>query len=1164
MASLGTATLVTRMDLSGLKAGFNQAESLSKQGLTKISADFTRIGRNMSLAVTAPLTAMGVGIVRMSGDFEKSMNRVSALSQATGAELDKLSGLARKLGADTQFSASEAADAMSFLAMAGFDTNQIYDSMADTLNLAAAAQLDMGSAADIVSNIMTGFGVATEDLGSAVDVLTKAFISSNTDLRMLGEGMKYVGPIASGLGVSIEETTAALGALSNAGIQGSMAGTSLRRILSTLASDADKLGISAYDAAGNMRPLADIIDELNERGMTTSATLEVFGDRGGPAMQALLSQGGQALRDFTGELENAGGTAERVATTQMAGLHGMMKELESAGEELMLALGDAGLTDAVKSLVTGITNLTRAINQAPEGVKRVTLVIGGLATAIGPLLLGLGAVVKILPVLATGLAVLSGPAGWIALATVGITGLAMALNGPRDSLSGSAQAAMDTMGRAQESLDTYRQKTLEAETAVWQLANAHTEDGLRAAVQEVARTMTEEGRESFIAYAEQAILSGEDVGQVAAQLVEYTRRMRQELLETELAAAESRLAMNRRWQQSASENIALYSGRISELQTRQSEINAELAKLGDAGYYDGSTLREELRLIEQELQELSGSRGLELALDRFNGLHGATTAAAEEVRAIRAEMAGLASDSETWLTGLEARRGGRQVPLPPSADIDDAANNVVTRVNEARDAVGEVETVTVRTAETAKDLFNAIAAGGYGLDQAVERLGGTLELELAAAEGKAELFRAALARAFDLEDLTADERAFLETELARWEARVDNLNNRLTASSLPGVNLNEMATIPDPLTLSTPGQVLAAEQAARQSIAAYEEETEARLDFLQRIDEREARIEENRLARIRATHEEHQAMMREWHAEQGRILQRQLDLRAGSVAAPRPDEGGLSGSVLEQTTIGLRQGLDDINLRATLFGDNLQLANERVRLHEQALLALASEYGATSSVLIPLQRDLEAARIALDRWSGAISRSADDAINGKVFMDWDSKGLRRPERPGTGLDAAGQKVSEDLDNAGVELATSIIGAGEQFVSIVESARSGDAGGVMSGIGGLAGGIMGAIGGAAGPWGAVVSAGMGLLGSLFSMGGNNSREREQAQERERQLARSTPAININATVNQTNNLNGGLMDPRTQVELDNRTRSIVAEVLDQIGIQQYLRPAGGTT
>lgn len=438
MASLGTATMVTRLDLGGLKTGFRAAEKEADksaktigQRFTAMGPQFTSIGRKMTLGITAPLTAITAGVVKLSGDFEKSMNRVSALSGATGQELEKLAGQARQLGADTQFSASEAADAMSFLAMAGFDVNQIYSSMPGTLNLAAAAQLDMGSAADIVSNIMTGFGLEASELEGAVDILSKAFISSNTDLRQLGDGMKFVGPIASGLNVPLSSTTAALGALSNAGIQGGMAGTTLRMILGTLASEADKLGIATTNAAGDLLPLADIIDALNEKGMSTTEVLDVFGQRGGPGMAALLAQGGTSLRAFTAELDDAGGTAQRVAETQMQGLHGMVKELQSAAEELLLSLGDAGVLGMAKSVVTGLTTLIRKVNELPAPMKTAAIAVGGVAAAAGPLLVTLGGIARALPGIRTGFLLLRtsilpflGPVGLIiglttVLATLG-------------------------------------------------------------------------------------------------------------------------------------------------------------------------------------------------------------------------------------------------------------------------------------------------------------------------------------------------------------------------------------------------------------------------------------------------------------------------------------------------------------------------------------------------------------------------------------------------------------------------------------------------------------------------------------------------------------------------------------------------------------------------
>src|SRR5690625_4114830 len=197
------------------------------------------------------------------------MNEVAALSGATGDELDQLRAKAREMGAATMFSASEAADAMGFLAMAGFDTNEVLEAIPGTLQLAASAQMDLGRAADIVSNILTGYGKTTEELAHVNDVLVASFTSANTNLEQLGEAMKYAGPVASSAGVQFEEAAAALSLMGNAGIQGSMAGTSLRGALSRILSPTDaaagameRAGLSFTDAQERILPLVDILEQL--------------------------------------------------------------------------------------------------------------------------------------------------------------------------------------------------------------------------------------------------------------------------------------------------------------------------------------------------------------------------------------------------------------------------------------------------------------------------------------------------------------------------------------------------------------------------------------------------------------------------------------------------------------------------------------------------------------------------------------------------------------------------------------------------------------------------------------------------------------------------------------------------------------------------------------
>ncbi len=382
-----TQDFVRKVDQAGRKM------SQFDRDMMRISKNLIKTGKALTLGLTLPILGMAAAAIKTAGDFETSMNRVRAVTGATADEMQELEAVARELGATTQFSAKQAADAMSFLAMAGFETNKIIGAMPATLNLAAAAQIDMATAADIASNILAGFNLDADELSGAIDVMAKTFTSSNTDLVQLGEAMSLVAPISEGLGVSIEETSAAIGILSNAGIQASSAGTGLRRTLSVLVTESDRLGIATLDAEGNMRPLADILDDLEEKGLSTADALEIFGQRGGPAISVLLAQGGDALRDFTAELENAGGTAERIAQIQMEGLNGALKRFRSTAEEAGISIGNI-LLPKIIDLLEAVRGLFERFNALDESTQRMILQYAGMAAAIGPLLIAIGLAIK--------------------------------------------------------------------------------------------------------------------------------------------------------------------------------------------------------------------------------------------------------------------------------------------------------------------------------------------------------------------------------------------------------------------------------------------------------------------------------------------------------------------------------------------------------------------------------------------------------------------------------------------------------------------------------------------------------------------------------------------------------------------------------------------------
>jgi TP901 family phage tail tape measure protein len=375
--------------------------SATNESLMVVSKRMSDVGKDLSKKVTLPLVALGTGALITAGNFEAGMNKVRAITGGTEADIKQLSDQAKELGSSTKFSATEAANAMSFLGMAGFDTNQILGAMPGTLQLAAAANMGLAEAADITSNVLSGFGIEVDQLGSVNDALVKTLTRTNTDLSQLGQAFKFVGPVAKGAGIEFNEVAAAIGLLGNAGIQAGMAGTSLRGAITALLNPSKQvsgimqsLGLNVKDANGELLPLNEIIEQLEVSGASTGEMMQIFGQRAGPAMMALVEQGSEALRGLTEELDNSGGTAENIANIQMEGLNGAMTELKSAVEGFMIALGESGLLKAMTGFTKFLSTTVRALgNMNPVFLTTVTIV-GAFAAALGPLLIVSGSLIR--------------------------------------------------------------------------------------------------------------------------------------------------------------------------------------------------------------------------------------------------------------------------------------------------------------------------------------------------------------------------------------------------------------------------------------------------------------------------------------------------------------------------------------------------------------------------------------------------------------------------------------------------------------------------------------------------------------------------------------------------------------------------------------------------
>lgn len=415
-----------------------QAAAAHQQKLTaakeKYSAGKAATGAMAGTGATALATG-GAALyaesrfIRPGVEFDAKMSKVQALSRQdkASAEMKALRDQARQLGATTMFSATQAADAQGFLAMAGFSAKAILDAMPGMLSLAKAGDTDLAQTADIGSNILTGFNLPADQMTRVGDVLTGAFTRSNTSLYMLGETMKYVAPVAAGVGADIETVAAMAGKLGDAGIQGSMGGTALRSILGRLAAppkaaaDALKeLGIRTKDAKGNLRELPAILEELHKKTakMGNAQRAGVFKDIAGEeafsGLQVLVGQAGKGdLQKFVKTLkEQTTGEADKTAGTMADNLVGDLDELSSAWEDVGIQveeLHDGNLRKLVRGLAGVVGSVGEWMKANPQLASALTMgaaAVAALIAAFGALTLALAAVLGPLVMVRFGLAML--------------------------------------------------------------------------------------------------------------------------------------------------------------------------------------------------------------------------------------------------------------------------------------------------------------------------------------------------------------------------------------------------------------------------------------------------------------------------------------------------------------------------------------------------------------------------------------------------------------------------------------------------------------------------------------------------------------------------------------------------------------------------------------
>lgn len=456
--------------------------------IKKVGDGMQNVGRQLTTAVTLPIIGLGAAAAKVGMDFEAGMSKVGAISGATAADMEKLSAKAKEMGSQTKFSATEASDAFSYMALAGWGADQMIAGIGGTLALAAASGEDLAQTTDIVTDGMSMFAMKADEAGRFADVLAAASANTNTDVKGLGEALKYAGASANAAGLDIEQTSAFIGMLANNGIKGSSAGTTMNAVLRDLGKSAKDgkiqlgdMSVAVYDAEGNMRSLSDIMADVETatKGMNDEARNDAlranFGDEALRGVNIALASGADEIKRLEGIMYSAKGTAEKMAAVMSDNLKGRLTELGSALEGIGIKIYE-NMQPALEKAVELAQKLADKFMALSPEMQNTIVVIAAVAAAIGPVILVLGMFISAIgtivsaigsmmvafsaggaavSALSTAFTVVTGPIG-LAIAAIAAVGLAVAA--VVEHMSGPAVEEVDRFGGSIEGLSEKTQK----------------------------------------------------------------------------------------------------------------------------------------------------------------------------------------------------------------------------------------------------------------------------------------------------------------------------------------------------------------------------------------------------------------------------------------------------------------------------------------------------------------------------------------------------------------------------------------------------------------------------------------------------------------------------------------------------------------------------------
>ena len=479
------------------------------QKMQDIGKAMESLGKDLTKKVTMPIVGIGAAAVKIGSDFQAEMSKVQAISGATGDELKKLSDKAKEMGASTKFSASESAQALNYMAMAGWDTTQMMDGLDGVMMLAAASGESLATVSDIVTDALTAFGMKASGAGDFADLLASASSNANTNVGMLGESFKYVAPLFGALGYSAQDAALALGLMANAGIKGSQAGTSLRSAISRLTLPTtemvgimQELGVNITDAQGNMLPFKDVMDDLRlsfksltQEQQAQYATI-LFGKEAMSAMLAVINATDEDYEKLTKATREYSGAAGEMADIMQDNLQGQLTILKSQLEGVAIQIFEI-LVPHLKVLVEHLQNAVEWFSNLSPATQETIVKVAALAAAIGPLLIiggkivaGAGAIISafskisiaiagktaaatgataaagglvaIKGALATAFAALTGPIGIAIASIVAITAVGITLYKNWDTIKEKAEELKDAISEKWNSIKENTEQTWES------------------------------------------------------------------------------------------------------------------------------------------------------------------------------------------------------------------------------------------------------------------------------------------------------------------------------------------------------------------------------------------------------------------------------------------------------------------------------------------------------------------------------------------------------------------------------------------------------------------------------------------------------------------------------------------------------------------------------